>query len=86
MTPTPSRYTDTGPIFRCDIDVKRHPGIHNYPFKCLGTDPIGINKSFTDLPHTPANTQLKDAGMVFESITLSAPLHLLLCMHEYLCF
>ena len=38
------------------IDVKRHIGIHNYPFYCIGSDPIG--KSFPDLPHTPMDAQL----------------------------
>ena len=30
------------------IDVERHTGIHNFPFSCLRSDPIG--KSFPDLP------------------------------------
>ena len=50
------------------IDVKRHTGIHSYPFQCLGWDLTG--KSFRDLPHTPANAQF-DAVMVVNSRKLS---------------
>ena len=46
------------------IGLERHTGIHNYPFYCLGSDPIG--KSF----HTPANAQLYDAVMVVDSQNL----------------
>ena len=44
------------------IDVEHHTTIHNYPFKCLGSDPIG--KPFLSLQHTPANAQLNDAIVV----------------------
>ena len=47
------------------IDVERHTGIHNYPRNCLGSDPIA--KCFPDVPHTTANAQLYDIGMVVVS-------------------
>ena len=63
------------------IDVARHTGIHNYPFKCLGSDPMG--KSFPDLPHTShaydtvvvswklgRKCTVSDAGKVLEWIKL----------------
>ena len=40
------------------IDVECLTGIRNYPFECLGLYPT--EKSFPDLPHTPANAQLYD--------------------------
>ena len=54
--PRHSTQTQGRPIVVLSIDVGRHTGIHNYPFKCLCSDPIG--KCFPDLPHTTANAQL----------------------------
>ena len=61
MTPHPvtSIQTQGWPVAVLSIDVERHTGIHNYPFKYLWSDPI--EESFPDLPHTPANAQLYDA-------------------------
>ena len=48
-----TQYTYMGqPVLVLYIDVERHTGIHNYPFQCLGSDPIW--KSSPDLHHTPA--------------------------------
>ena len=60
--PHHSIQTQGQPVVVISIDVECHAGIHNYPFQCLGSDPI--RKSFPDLPHTPANAQLYDANIV----------------------
>ena len=65
---TPPRHsvqTRDRPIAVLSIDVQRHTGIHSYPFRCLGSDPI--RKSVPDLPHTPATAQLYGAVMVVVS-------------------
>ena len=53
------------PVVVLSIDVEHPTGINNYPFECLGSDPIG--QSFPGLPHTTANAQLYDADMVVVS-------------------
>ena len=63
--PSHSIQTQGRPVVVLSIDVERHTGIHNYPFKCLGSDLIG--KSFPDLPHPPENAQLNDAGSQSEA-------------------
>ena len=60
--PRHSIQTRARPVAVLSIGVERYTGIHNYPILCLGRDPT--RKSFTDLPHTPANVRLYDAGMV----------------------
>ena len=65
---TPSRHSiqkQDRPVVVLFIVVGRHTGIHNYPFKYLGSEPIG--ESFPDLPHTRANAQHYDADMVVVS-------------------
>ena len=64
MTPHPhhSIQTQGRPVIVLSINVECNTGIDNYPFQCLGSDPIG--KSFPDLPHAPANAKLDDAVMV----------------------
>ena len=47
------------------IDVEHITGIHNYPFYCLGSDPIG--KSFPVLSTHAVNAHLYDAVMVVVS-------------------
>ena len=58
----PSNYKDIVIVIVLSIDVERYTGIHIYPFWYLGSDTIG--KSFSNLLHTPANTQLYDVDMV----------------------
>ena len=73
---TPSRHsiqTRGRPVVVLSIDVKRHIGIHNDPFQCLGSDPI--EKSSLDLPHTPATAQPYDAVMVVVSRKLGRKYH-----------
>ena len=57
--------TQGQPVIVLPIDFELHNGIHNYLYYCLGSDLI--EKSFFDLPHTSANAQLYDAGMVVVS-------------------
>ena len=57
------------PVVVLFIDVEHHTGIYNCPFECLGSDPIG--KFFTNLPHTPANAHIYDAGTVVVTVRRS---------------
>ena len=67
--PPPSQYTDTVPICRCTIGIHRRGTSHwntQLPILMSWVRP-DREISFPDLPQTPANAHLYDAGMVVVS-------------------